>query len=121
MVLEQVSSYPILENCLFGAVSLTKHFDIDQYKYSGYGIGFDRKGEFSLRNGFSKKVIIFGEDMSSSVNANNRLENILVLCKGFIQGLDNRTIYAEKLYSIKFTKTNTKICLSLHYNGENSY
>ena len=35
-----ISSYPTLENCLFGAVSLTKHADIDQYKYSRYGIGF---------------------------------------------------------------------------------
>ena len=120
MVLKQVSSYLVLENCLFGVVSLTKHFDIDQYKYSGYAIGFDRKGEFSFRNGFGRKVIILGEDMSSSVNANNRSKDILVLGKGFIQGLDNTTIYAEKLYSIKFTKTNTKICLSLHYNGENS-
>ena len=33
----------------------------------------------------------------------------------------NTTIYAEKLYSINFTKTNTKFCLSLHYNGANSY
>ena len=35
-----------LGNCLFGAVKLTKHPDIDQYKYSGYLIGFDRKGFF---------------------------------------------------------------------------
>ena len=25
------------------------------------------------------------------------------------------------MYSINFTKTNTKFCLSLHYNGANSY
>ena len=48
--------------------------------------------------------------MSSSVHANNRTKNIL----------DNTTIYTEKLYSINFTKTNTKFCLSLHYNGTNS-
>ena len=30
-------------------------------------------------------------------------------------------IYAEKLHSINFTEKNQKICLSLHYNGENSY
>ena len=41
-----ISSYPTLAKCLFGAVSLTKHVDIDQYKYFGYGTGFDRKGEF---------------------------------------------------------------------------
>ena len=27
------SNYPTLENCLFGAVSLTKNADIDKYKY----------------------------------------------------------------------------------------
>ena len=28
---------------------------------------------------------------------------------------------AEKLYSTNFTKNNTKFCLSMHYNGGNSY
>ena len=61
------------KNCLFGAVSLTKHVDIDQYKYSGYGIGFDRKGEFSFgSNGFGRNVIILGADISSSAHANNK-------------------------------------------------
>ena len=103
------------------AVSLTKHVDVDQYKYSGYGFGYDRKGQFSFGNGFGRNQIIFVEDMSSSVNANNKTKTILILGKDFIQGLDNTTIYAEKLYSINFTKTNTKFCLSLHYNGANSY
>ena len=107
---------------MFGAVSLTKHVDVDQYKYSGYGIGFDRKGELSFgSNEFGRNVIIFGADMSSSVQTNNRTKNILVLGKDFMQGLDNATVYAEKLYSINFTKTDRKFCLSLHYNGPNSY
>ena len=59
--------------------------------------------------------------MSSSVHANNKTKNILVLGRGFTQGLDNTTIYAEKMYSINFTKTNTKFCLSLNYNGSKSY
>ena len=41
-----ISDYPTLENCLFGAVKLTKNADIDKYGYSGYGIGFDRHGRF---------------------------------------------------------------------------
>ena len=41
-----ISSYPTLENFLFRAVKLTKHVDDHLYKYSGYGIGFDRKGLF---------------------------------------------------------------------------
>ena len=53
---------------MLGAVSLTKHVDIDQYKYSGYGIGFDRKEEFSCGNGYGRKVIIFGADLSNSTH-----------------------------------------------------
>ena len=45
-----ISSYPTLENCLFGAVKLPKHVDVDLYKYSGYDIGFDRKGSYSIGN-----------------------------------------------------------------------
>ena len=55
-----LSSYPRLEeNYLFGAVSLTKNNDIYQYKYSGYGIRFHRRGKFSFGDGFGQKVIIF--------------------------------------------------------------
>ena len=63
--------------------------------------------------------------MSSSIHANMfifiKTKNILVLGKDFVPGLDNTTIYAEKLHSISFTANNKKICLSLHYNGANSY
>ena len=38
--------YLTLENHLFWTVSLTKNTDIDQYKYSGYRIGFDKKVTF---------------------------------------------------------------------------
>ena len=44
-------NYPTLKNCLFGAVTLTKNADIDKYGYSGYGIGFDRRGSFSFPGG----------------------------------------------------------------------
>ena len=67
-----ISSYPTLENCLLGTVSLIKNTDIDKYKYGGYGIGFDRHGEFSLGNGLGKNCIIFGADLRSSSHANNK-------------------------------------------------
>ena len=35
------NNYPTIENTFSGAVTLTKNADIDKYKYSGYGIGFD--------------------------------------------------------------------------------
>ena len=70
-----ISSYPTLQSCLFGAVSLTKHVDIDDYKYSGYGIGFDRKETFSAGNGFGSNCII-GVGMSSSVYVDNKKKYI---------------------------------------------
>ena len=42
---------PTLKNCLFRAVTLTKNADIDHYEYSGYGIGFNRRGSFSFPGG----------------------------------------------------------------------
>ena len=99
-----ISSYPTLENCLFEAVSLTKHVDIDQYKYSGYGIGFDRKGPFSFGNGFGSNLLIFGVDISSSVHIDNKKKDILILREGPTQGLDGTILTAEKLYSINFTE-----------------
>ena len=62
-----------LKNCLFGAVTLTKNADIEKYKYSGYGIGFDRRGSFSFPGGgFGQNVLIFGVDMSSSPHIDNK-------------------------------------------------
>ena len=113
-------NYPTLENCLFGSVKLTKNADIDKYGYSGYGIGFDSETSFSFGNEVGKNVIIFGVDMSSSSKIDNRKKDILILGKGPTQGLEH-TLSAEKLYSINFTKKNTKFCLSLHYNGANTY
>ena len=71
-----ISSFLTLENFLFGAVELTKHPDIDQYKYSGYGIGFDRKGFFSLGNKIGRNVITFGVDMISSPHIDNEKKKI---------------------------------------------
>ena len=58
--------------------------------------------------------------MSSSAHINNKKKDILVLGKGPKQGLEH-TLTAEKMYSINFTVTNKRICLSLHHNGSNSY
>ena len=64
---------PTLKNCLFGTATLTKNADIDKYKYSGYGIGFDRRSSFSFSSGgFGQNILIFGVDMSSSAHIDNK-------------------------------------------------
>ena len=116
-----ISNYLTLENCLFGAVILTKNADINQYKYSGYGIGFDKHGSFSSPGiGLGRNAITFEVDMSSSTNIDNRKKDILILGKGPTQELEH-TLSTENMYSINFTEHNKHFCLRLHYNGANSY
>ena len=98
-------NYPTLNNCLFGAVTLTKNADIDKYGYSGYGIGFDGKTSFIFPSGgFGQNVITFGVDMTSSVHVDNKKKYLLIFGSGPTQGLEH-TLTAEKMYSIKFTLT----------------
>ena len=59
--------------------------------------------------------------MSSSAHADNKKKDILILGKGLMQILDDTTFTAEKEYAITFTEQHKKFCLSLHYNGVNSY
>ena len=59
--------------------------------------------------------------MDSSTNLGNKGKDILILGKGPRQGLGEHSLSSEKMYSINFTKVNTKFCLSLHYNEDNSY
>ena len=58
--------------------------------------------------------------MSSSIPIDNKNKDILVLGGGPTQGLES-TLTTEKMYSINVTVTKKKFCLSLHYNGANSY
>ena len=58
--------------------------------------------------------------MSNSIHIDNKGKDILVLGRGPTQGLES-PLTGEKMYSINFTIIKKKFCLSLHYNGANSY
>ena len=55
-----------------------------------------------------------------SLHIENLEKDILILGNSPTDGLDS-TLTAEKAYYIKFTAQQNKFCLSLHYNGVNSY
>ena len=118
-----------IQNASFGAMKITKNTDSSKNNYTGYGLYFDEGGEFrhTVRQGnfdctaSAKNVIIFGVDMSCSIHATNRANSIYVMGKNFIQGINDTTIYAEKLFHNNFTELGLKFVLRLHYNGDNSY
>ena len=38
-----------------------------------------------------------------------------------VQGINDTTLYAEKIYSKNFSAVDQKFVLSLHHNGNNAY
>ena len=111
-----------LKDCLFGNVKINKNPDPNKYSYSGYRIGFDSCSLFSIPSfDWGKNAIIFGVEMSSSVHANKRNKDILILGKGHTQRLDNTTLKAEAEYFNNFSRSQKFFCLSLNHNGRNSF
>ena len=105
-----------VKDCFFGTVKLTKNVNPNKFSYSWYGIGFDSSSFFSIPNlDHGENVLNFGVDMSLSVHANNKIKNILFLDKGQIRELDNT------LLTINFSRSEEKFCVSLSYNGSNSF
>ena len=119
----------IIQNALFGAIEITKNANTSKYKCKGYGICFDESESFSHvtkvgnfnHTALARNVIIFWADMSFSKHANNKANNIYVMGKGYIQKINDTTIYAEKMFYRNFTDPGKKFILSLHYNGDNIY
>ena len=97
---------------LFGGVKITKNAtDTSKHKYEGYGICFDEGGAFSkggINNG--RKVLIFGVHENSLVHANNKANNFYIMDDLFVQGINDTTLYAEKIY-IKILLQQIKICI----------
>ena len=79
-----------IQNALFGAMQITKNADNSKNNYKGYGLCFNERSEFGhiiTEGGFThttddRNVLIFGADMSFSVHATNRANNIYVIGTG---------------------------------------
>ena len=112
-----------VQNALFGGVKITKDItDTSKHKYEGYGICFDEGGMFSMGNiNNGRNLLIFGVHENSFIHSNNKANNIFIMADGFVQGINDTTLYAEKIYSQNFTAVNKKFVLSLHYNGDDPY
>ena len=55
------------------------------------------------------------------MHIDNKNKDIVILDERSTQGLDNTTLIAEAEYFIDFSKLQRKFCLSLHYNGRDSF
>ena len=73
----------------------------------------------SLSNGsgINKNVVIFGADMSSSVDIDKKKKDILIFGTGLTDVLGDSALTAKKEYAINFTEQQRKFNLSPNYNG----
>ena len=119
-----------IQNALFGAMQITENTtDNSKNNYKRYGICFDEGSEFGhtvteggrAHTTDARNVLIFGADMSFSVHATNRANDIYLMGTGLTQGINDTTIYAEKNFYRNFTDFGKKFMLSLHYNGDDCY
>ena len=84
---------------MFANLKIIENDDPDKCSYSGYGVAFTSRSDFSLLDGsMGKNIIIFGVDMSSSVHIDNKKKDILILGFAPIQGLAYTTLKAEAQY-----------------------
>ena len=68
-----------------------------------------------------KNVIVFGDNMSSSVHIDSKRKDFLILGEGTAEGSDDTALTTKAKYSINFSRSQRKLCLILHYNGSNSF
>ena len=99
---QDLNAIVTLTDCLSGNDKLTKKANPNKYSYSKYGIRF-YISFYSIPNfDWNKNVIIFGVCMSSSVHANNKNKDVLILGKRETKGLENTTLTTETEYSTNF-------------------
>ena len=89
--------------------------------YSAYRIAFDGAGSSSFGNDFTWNILNFGVDNCSLSHIVNHKNNFLVLDGGPTDYINGSVAAAEKKFSFSYSKAKAKFCLSLHYNGDNSY
>ena len=73
---------------MFGATSIVQNSDKENRVYSGYGIAFDGKGEWSFDNDTGRNIAIFGVDNISSSHADNLKNYFLMLGEGNTFGIN---------------------------------
>ena len=76
---------------MFGAIKLTKHIDVNSYKFPDTVLDLTEKDLIQF-NWIGRNVIIIGVDMSLSVKIDNRKKDILILGKVSTQGLERTLI-----------------------------
>ena len=90
-----------VQNALFGSVKIINNAtDTSKHKYEGYGICLDEGGMFSMGNiNDGRNVLIFGLHENSVIHSNNKANNIFIMGDVFVQGINDTTLYGEKIYS----------------------
>ena len=89
--------------------------------YNGYGRIFKIAVCWSFDKDTARNVITFGVCISLSSHVDKPKNNFLVLGVGPTSNIDGSFSLPDKKFSISFSKTRTKFCLSFQCNADNNY
>ena len=89
---------------MFGATRVAKNSFKEKYAYSGYGIPFDGKGEWSFGNDSAKNLIVFRVGNSPSSHTDGLQNGFLTLGEDPTFGFDESFGASEKTFDINFSK-----------------
>ena len=99
--------------CLFGATNILKHNIKEKWVYSGYIIAFNGKGEWKCGNDFTRNVIIFSVDKSSSSQTDYLRKKLSVLNRRPTYCINGSVGEPSNKFNINFSEAITKCCLFL--------
>ena len=94
--------------------NILKNSDKSKFVYLGYGIAVDGAGSWSFGYDFARNGETFRVDNSSSSHTDNRKIIFLVLSEGTTYDIDGSFGTPDKKFSINFSQTRVKSCLSFH-------
>ena len=61
-----------------------------------------------------RNALIFGVHENAVIHSNNKANSIFSMGDRLVQDINDKTLYAEQIYSQNFTAVNKKFVLSLH-------
>ena len=106
---------------LSGATNIVKNKDQEKFVYTGCGIAFYGKSEWSLGNYSTRNIVTFWADNIASSHAGNLKNDFLILGEGPTFVINESFSTSEKKFGINVIKAKKKFCLSFHYDADNSY
>ena len=102
-------------------VKLVRNTIKSKFTYYGRQLKFYGICLWVFVNSFARNDVIFGVNNSLSSHTENQTNKFLTRGEELTDGINGSTGSVENKINTNFSKAKSKFCLSLHYDGDDSY